>query len=157
MAQYDRAIPPGGKGKITLIIDTNQVRGHFEKKTMIWSNDRERMGIALYLRGEVKPYISMEPGGYLSLWGVRGKVPQGHLEMINNTESPVKITSIDNELPDRVRWRLIEVKPGYIYGLEVEDISKIAGDYIGHLVVRTDNPKKPELTIVINGQIKAEE
>jgi hypothetical protein len=89
----------------------------------------ERISIALYLTGEVKPHISLEPGGYLSLGGVKGKVPREHLDIINNHKRPLKIVGIDNDLTDHVRLNLEEIKPGFVYRLEVEDVSKLAGDY----------------------------
>jgi hypothetical protein len=153
VARYDRVIPPGGTGKITLTIDTNLVRGMFRKKTVVWSNDLDRRSIALYLTGEVKPHISLEPDDFLSLMGAKGKVPQRHIDIINNTKGPVKITKIDNFLTDHIILRLKEVKPGYIYRIEVEDISPVAGDYFGHLVIKTDSPDMPELIIMIKGQI----
>lgn len=153
MARYDRAIPPGGKGNITLSIDTSSVRGEFEKKAIVWSNDLERRSIALYLTGEVKPHISLEPGGYLSLWGVKGKVPREHLDIINNHKRPLKIVGIDNDLTGHFRLNLEEIKPGFVYRLEVEDVSKLAGDYKGYLIITTDNPLKPKLKVIVTGQI----
>ena len=153
MAHYDRLIPPGGIGKITLTIDTNSVMGVFRKKAVVWSDDLDRRSVALYLMGEVKPQISIEPDDLVSFTGVKGKIPPKHINIINNTKAPIKITKIDNFLEDHIRWRLKEVKPGYIYRLEVEDISKVGGDYGGHLAVHTDHPKMPELTILIKGQI----
>jgi hypothetical protein len=102
----------------------------------------------------VKPFISLEPGGYVGLWGVKGQVPTEFIEIINNHETPIQITGIENELPKNVRWRLGEVKPGYSYRLEVEDISEKAGEYTGHLYVRTDYPQKPEFVIIVNGYIR---
>jgi hypothetical protein len=124
VARYDRVIPPGGTGKVTLSIDTSAVRGRFEKKAVVWSNDLPRRSVALYLIGVVKEHISLEPGGYLSLWGVKGQVPKESLEIINNREKPLKITGIDDDLPGHIRWEIKAVKPGYVYRLEVEDISR---------------------------------
>jgi hypothetical protein len=129
------------------------VRGAFEKKAIVWSNDQERRSVALYLKGEVKPHVSLEPGGYLSLWGVKGQVPREHLDVINNHKRPLKIMRIDNDLPDRVRWTLEEIRPGFVYRLTVEDISNGAGDYKGYLIISTDNPLKPELKVIVTGQI----
>lgn len=154
MARYDRAIPPGGTGNVTLKIDSSSVRGEFEKKAIVWSNDPDRMSVALYLKGEVKAHISLEPGGYISLTGVKGEAPPGHVEIINNHESPVKIIGVDNDLPDRVRWRIEEITPGFAYRLEVKDISTKGGDYTAHLTIRTDNSEKPELTLIVRGEIK---
>jgi len=57
VTRYDRVIPPGGRGKITLAIDSNRVRGDFRKRAIVWSNDPERRSIALYLLGVVKPNV----------------------------------------------------------------------------------------------------
>ena len=156
MARYDRVIPPGGTGKVTLTIDTSRVRGEFEKKAIVWSNDPDRRSEALYLTGAVKAHISFEPGGYISLWGNKSEVLQGHVEIINNHEGPVKIIGVDNDLPRRLRWRLEKIKPGFVYRLEVEDISKEEGNYTAHLTIRTDNPKKPTLTLMVRGEIRGE-
>ncbi len=153
MARYDRVIPPGGKGNITIAIDTGKVRGDFQKKAIIWSNDLQRMSVALFLEGKVIPHISIDPGGYLSLQGVKGRMPGEHLDLINNHKNPMKIIGIDSDLNDNIEWHIEEIKPGYIYRLEVEDISQKVGDYTGHLYVRTDNPLKPELVIIINGHV----
>lgn len=115
------------------------------------------MSVALYLEGEVKPHISIEPGGYLSFRGTKGRVSKGHLDIINNRKSPFKITGADSDLKDHIAWDIEETKPGYVYRLEVEDISMNTGDYTGHLIIRTDNPKKPELVIIINGTISPRE
>ncbi len=131
------------------------VRGEFEKKAVVWSDDLARRSVALYLRGEVKAYISLEPGGYLSLWGIKGQVPKESLEIINNQEKPLKITGIEDDLPGHIRWKIEEIKPGYLYRLTVEDISRSAGEYTGQLIVKTDNPHKPVLVVIINGQIEA--
>ena len=153
MTRYDRVIPPGGKGEVILTIDTTRVRGTFEKKAIVWSNDLERRSVALYLSGEVIPHVTLNPGGYLSLRGIKGKVPKEHLQIINNHEKPLVIDGIDSDLPEKVRWKLIKIKPGYLYRLVVEDISEDAGNYTGHLTVRTLIPEKPELRIIINGEI----
>jgi hypothetical protein len=153
VARYDRVIPPGGTGNITVEIDSGRVRGDFRKKAIIWSNDLQRMSVALYLEGEVIPHISLDPGGYLSLDGTKGKVPGEHLDMINNHKNPMKIIGVDSDLRDHITWQLEEIKPGYVYRLEVEDISERAGSYMGRLHVRTDNPLKPELVIIINGHV----
>jgi hypothetical protein len=154
VTRFDRVIPPGGTGTVTLTIDTSRVIGEFQKRTVVWSNDLERRSMALYLTGLVKPFISLEPGSYVGLWGVKGQVPKEHIEIINNYTEPIKITGIENDLPEQIRWRLEELKPGYSYRLEVEDISNKAGEYTGHLYVRTDFPQKPEFVIIVNGYIR---
>jgi hypothetical protein len=69
----------------------------------------------------------------------------------------MKITGVDSDLKDRIIWHIVETTPGYVYRLEVEDISKAPGDYTGHLTLRTDNPQKPQLAVIINGNISPRE
>ena len=130
--------------------------GEFQKRAVVWSNDSERRSIALYLNGLVTPFISLEPGGYVGLWGVKGQVPVESIEIINNHSQPVKITGVENELPQNVRWNLEEIKPGFTYRLHVEDISAKSGEYTGHLIVRTDHPQKPQFAVIVNGHIRDE-
>jgi hypothetical protein len=153
VARYDGVIPPGGTGEITLQIDTSRIRGEFQKKAIVWSNDPEIRSIALYLKGEVKPHISIEPGGYVSFWGVKGQIASAHLDIANNNKIPLKIVGIDNDLPERIKFHLREIRAGYVFRIEIEDISETAGDYTGHLIIRTNNRQQPELIIIINGQI----
>jgi hypothetical protein len=129
------------------------VIGEFQKRAVVWSNDSDRRSIALYLKGVVTPLISLEPGGYVGLWGVIGQVPVESIDIINNLGEPIKITGIENELPLKIKYNLEEIKPGFSYRLEIQDISPEAGEYVGHLKVRTDHPQKPEFTLIVNGYI----
>ena len=76
------------------------------------------------------------------------------LDIINNHKKPFQITSVIHDLPDLIHWRLKENIPGFSYTLEVEDISKKAGEYTGHLILQTDHPQKRELMIIIYGYIE---
>lgn len=130
--------------------------GEFQKRAVVWSNDSDRRSIALYLKGVVTPLISLEPGGYVGLWGVKGNVQVESIEIINNLSEPIKITGIENDLPQKIKFDLEAIKPGFTYRLEVKDISPEAGEYVGHLKVRTDHAQKPEFTVVVNGYITEE-
>jgi hypothetical protein len=155
VARFDRVIPPGGTGSVILSVDTKRVLGEFEKKATVWSNDPERRSIELEIIGEVKQYISLEPGGYVSLWGPEGETPSANLDIINNSERPMEIVSIhpDRELKERIKWRLEVVKPGFAYRVEIKDVPDQSGPYTGHLAIETNHPEKPELSVIINRQL----
>ena len=42
MASFDKAIPPGGEGKITLSVDTRGYQGKIHKTARIFTNDRNK-------------------------------------------------------------------------------------------------------------------
>jgi len=101
VVRYDRTIPPGGKGRITLEINSNSIRGKFEKKAVVWSDDTEHMSVALSLRGEIRPHVGLTPGGYLSLWGVQGKTIEAH---IDQSKSPGEYSGhfrLETDLPQK--------------------------------------------------------
>lgn len=112
------------------------------------------MSTVLILEGEVRPRISLEPGGYVSLVGVVGRVEPEHLDIINHQEKAVKILELSTDLEDNIRWELDVVEAGRTYRLTVQDVSKTSGDYSGHLYIRTDDASKPELVAIINGRIR---
>jgi len=155
VARFDRVIPPGGTGMVILTVDTERILGEFEKKATIWSNDPDRKSIVVELTGEVRPYISLDPGGYVSLWGAQGEAPAASLDIINNSEAFLEIETIqpDRDLEERVKWRLETVKPGLAYRLEIEDVSDGSAGYTGHLVIRTSHPEKPELSVIVNRHV----
>jgi hypothetical protein len=158
VARFDRVIPPGGTGSVILTVDTERILGEFAKRATVWSNDPERQSIDLELTGEVRPYISLDPGGYVSLWGPQGEVPTAYVDIINNSERPLEIESIhpDDDLKDLVKWRLERVKPGFAYRLVIEDVSQGRKGYTGHLIVRTNHPEKPVLSVIVNRQVSEE-
>ena len=147
-------IPPGGKGTITLTVDTKTIRGEFRKKALVWSNDPNNKSVTLRIRGKVVPHISINPGGYISLFGKIGQIPAQHIVLKNNHTQPLEILTVEHDLGGLIKWQLKKEKPGYVYKLDVEDTSKEPGTYNGHLYVKTDNPQKPELIIIVNGQIE---
>jgi hypothetical protein len=152
--RFDRVIPPGGKGTVTITVDNSRIRGEFKKKAVLWSNDPRQSRSVVYLEGEVNPRISLEPGGYVSLAGVLGGVPPEQLDIINRQKEPVRILDITTDLGGRIRWEVDVMEPGYAYRLRVEDASSKPGEYFGHLYIRTDAPKKPELVVILNGRIR---
>jgi hypothetical protein len=156
VTRYDRVIPPGGKGNVTLAVDSRGLLGEFQKEAVVWSDDPVNRNLSLYMAGLIKPHIFLDPGSYIALVGKKGHVPREYLRIENNHTSPFKITGVESDLGDRIGWLLRELRPGYAYILEVEDLSKTPGDYTGHLFLRTDNTKKPELVIIINGRVEGE-
>ena len=56
MAQYDRAIPPGGEGKVTLTINLTGLQGPVWKTATLISNDPEKPTVYLNLHGKVRPH-----------------------------------------------------------------------------------------------------
>jgi hypothetical protein len=53
-ADFDESIPPGGDGRITLIVDFADHEGPLERTVTIFSNDPEKPDVSLNIRGIAK-------------------------------------------------------------------------------------------------------
>ena len=62
MAHFDRAIPPGGEGKITLTVDLRGYNGPVRKDATVTSNDPEKSSLKLTVMGHGQASDSGAPG-----------------------------------------------------------------------------------------------
>ena len=137
-------------------IDSRGLMGPFKKTVSVMCDDPVRGIVLLRLEGEVKPLTAFDPGGYVALVGPLGEVPQQRLLLVNYQERPLKITRIRSDLQARIRWRIREISPGYEFELFIEDRSKTPGEYAGSLILETDNLLKPELVVIVRGDVRVE-
>jgi hypothetical protein len=71
-ADYDRQIPPGGQGKITLTIVPYSVLKKFAKHTKVFLNDPQHPEITLTMQGWGLPMIDIEPHHIVRFQGKQG-------------------------------------------------------------------------------------
>ncbi|MBW1925150.1 MAG: hypothetical protein JRF59_10670 [Deltaproteobacteria bacterium] len=134
-------------------VDTSTIMGPFEKRAVVWFEDRNIQRVVLTLKGEVIPYVSFEPGAYISLWGKTGEKAADEILLTNHAEGSLQIEGITSDLGGRIKWRLLTKEAGRVFLLHVEDLSRLPGDYSGHLYLKTNLPQKPLLTVLVNGFI----
>lgn len=147
MARVDRVIPPGGRGEVAVAVNTREVMGPFEKTVTLWTDDPQNQRVRLTLKGVVRPWIALDPGGYLSFWK-----PGEQASVLIESPGPIPfhILALADDLEGRISAFIEVLKPGSGYRLTVTDRSgPKAGNYTGHLVIHTDHPRKPELKILI--------
>ena len=75
MASFDRSIPPGGVGKITLSVATEGQQGDIRMKARVYSNDPKNKQVTLTLKAFVKVHKQVETPP--SLEQVPGQGPAG--------------------------------------------------------------------------------
>ena len=61
VASFDKAIPPGQEGKVTLTVNTRNKRGKLSDGATIFSNDLQNPKTKISVTAFVKQYISVEP------------------------------------------------------------------------------------------------
>lgn len=147
MAHFDRAIPPGGEGKITLTVNVKGYNGQIWKSATIISNDPQKPNGTLNLHGKVRPYIELFPAS-----SVRFKEKGSGLEEktinIMATFQSFHIQRVENGLGEKISVHLDTIVDGRHYRLKIIKRQK-AGKFFGFIKCFTDHPRKPEIRIPI--------
>lgn len=152
-ADYDRSIPPGSQGKITLTIAPFSVLKQFAKHTKVFFNDPERSQVTLTMKGWGKPTIEIQPHHIVRLQGKPGEELKAQVRFISHLNIPWEISEVTNSIPQFVEATLRPEMPGKIYVLEIKNKSREAGHYAGKVEMKTNAVRRPRLIVRVFGDI----
>ena len=147
MAHFDRVVPPGGAGKITLTVNLKSYHGQDWKSATIISNDPEKPNVTLSFHGKVRPFIELLPTSSIEFRGKGLGKEEKTIEILATVHS-FHIQKIENGLAEKIRVRLETVKDGRHYRLKITRFQK-SGKFFGFVKCFTDHPQKPEIQIPI--------
>ena len=115
MVSFDRTIPPGGQGKITLKFDTTGYKGRVSKSAAVMTNDPQNKQFHLGLSAEIISIFSVKPWNRVYISTSQGRPARQTLTLINTLEQPVEITALKSSLNQTVTSRLVTVEKGRKY------------------------------------------
>jgi len=118
VVSFDKTIPPGGRGKITITFDSTGYQGRVRKSAMVWTNDPDEERFELILRADIKPVFQIKPWGRVHLSTPLGQPAEQTLTFLNLLEGPVEITGMTNPMEDLVSLELNTVEKGRAYELK---------------------------------------
>jgi hypothetical protein len=150
---YDKSIPPGGQGEITLTIKPFSVMHQFKKETKVRLNDPDRPMVYLTLTGVAQPFIEIQPSHIVRLRGSPGDDIRGEVRFISHLPTPLKITGFRSTIPDKIEVTLKPEVPDRVYVLEVRNQSRQAGPYAGLIELFTNAEKRPRLIVRVFGDL----
>ena len=148
VAFFDRVTPPGGEGKIKLLIDTKGLVGPMRENAVVSTNDPGRPQVILTLEALVKPVITLSKH-FVSFRGRGDEILSEEVEIQTEMEKPLILKPIQFSLEGKVTYRLEELEKGRKYRLRFENIPGPSENYRGFLKLRTNYTEKPEITIWI--------
>jgi hypothetical protein len=152
VAHFDRAIPPGGEGKITLTVDLSGYDGPVRKDATVTSNDPRNASFTLTIKGTVKRLFQVRPGNTISFQGVADQIREASLE-ISARSQPFHIQKVESDLEGKVSHQLETVAEGQSYRLKVTNLIE-EGNYTGTIRLTTDLPKGTSVLIRVLGRIE---
>lgn len=154
MAHFDRAIPPGGEGKVTLTLDLRGYNGPVRKDAKVISNDPENSSLKLTVMGTVKQVVQVRPGTSLFFRGAADRIKEAVVELIG-TWKPFQISKMESNLDGKISYELQTVVPGQHYRLKVNNLAK-EGSYSGYIILTSDLPRGQIPTIRVSGRIEGD-
>lgn len=154
MVRFDRTIPPGGEGKITLQVSTKGFQGNMQRKARIFTNDPRHPHVTITMKGEVWAPIRVTPR-YVRLRGVSGEKIEEVVHLEREKEEPLTVKLASVSIPDKVEVELVEIAKGRSYELKVRNKLEKETTYGGQVQLTTNYPEKPEIVIRISGYVQA--
>lgn len=147
MAHFDRAIPPGGEGKVTLTLNLKDFQGPIWKSATIFSNDPQSPMVSLNINGTVRPHIEIRPATFVLFKGRKEVEQEKEIDLIT-TSHPFKILKVENFLGEKIAYQLDTIVKERHYRLKIINRQKKAS-YSGMIKCLTNHPQKPEIQILI--------
>lgn len=153
MARFDRTIPPGGEGRITLELKTADYQGKIAKSAKVFSNDPKKSTLTIGLKGNIWPPVLVTPR-HAQLNGIVGDTVETVVYLERQKQEPLMVRIGSISIPDKVEADLKEVEKGQSYELNIRN--KVQGEarYLGKIQLATDYPERPEIQIKIYGNIR---
>jgi hypothetical protein len=153
VARFDRVIPPGGEGKISLKLHTRGYSGAIAKSARVFTNDPHRGEVLIGLKGTVWTPIEIHPP-YVRLRGVQGEEIQETVRLLGKEEDPLNLTVKAVSIPDKVTVTVQVIRKGRAYDLIVKNIACQGGAYSGTITLATSAPEMKEVAIQVSGYIE---
>ena len=154
LAHYDKTIPPGGTGKITLKLNLKGFQGAVKKTANVTTNDPVNPRLVLAIQGVVKTIVDVRPSSTVAFRGLSDQITPISVEMVGSSE-PFHIVKTESNLDDKISFQMETVQEGKEYRLRITNLLK-RGTYNGFIRCDTDLAAKPDITIRVSGFIEGE-
>ena len=156
MVQYDRTIPPGGVGKITLQVNTTGLQGRITKNAQVTSNDPKQRHSKIYVSIHVRAHIIVEPGPKILLRGIVGEDIRRVVHIRAADNRPMEISNITSNLGSTVDYKISSNEAGHQYDLEVVSKATERKTASGFITLHTNHPEKKVLKLSVHVRVRPE-
>ena len=156
MANFDKAVPPGQEGEITLKLNTARRQGKTTKSAAVYTNDPKKPTARISLTCFVKQYVNIKPSDRINMVGFEGDELSQQLTIEATDEGPLEITEVSSNVDEKIKYELKEVEKGKKYTLEVKNKSTEEGFIRGNISVQTSSSNKPVINLPLYVKLQKE-
>jgi len=153
VARFDRAIPPGGEGKITLEIRTKGYQGNMYKAARVISSDPKNPQMTISMKGKIWAPVQINPQ-HVHLRGTVGEKVEQVVRVQGEKKEPLIVKLASVSVPDKLAVELREIEKGRGYEVKIQNKVKGEATYAGQVTLTTNYPEKPELVIRVSVNVR---
>ena len=153
MARFDKVISPGGEGKITLRVETQNYNGLISKSATVKTNDPEKNETKITIKANVIQIIQVMPTS-INFVGIAGQKITKTIMISTNEQKPLQLEEISFSLSEKMNYMIEEIKKGRQFKISFTNIPGTAEVYQGELKLKTNFSEKQMLTIPIRGRFR---
>ena len=151
MASFDKAILPGGEGKITLLIRTKGYQGTVHWNARVTTNDPSMKEVKLKVKAFVKVPIIISPYN-VTFYGKESQSVERVVDITAGLKKPLILSPDGFNLEGKLTYVLEEIEKGRKFKVHFTSIPGPPQTYHGFLNLKTNYPEKPVLNIRIRGR-----
>jgi hypothetical protein len=156
VVRYDRTIPPGGVGQVTLQVNTTGYQGKITKSAQMTTNDPRQRKSKIYLAMNVRTYIIVKPGTKILLRGTLGEDIRRVVSIRPIDDQPLEITKVQSNLGSVIDYKLNRKDDSHQYELEVVSKATDRKTASGYITLHTNHPKKKVVKLSVHIRIRPE-
>ena len=134
-------------------LSTEGYQGRLRKSATVYSNDPQNPQIQLIIQAQIKTPISFQPMGVM-LSGFVGDDIRQIVTITGHKDQPLTLAFSKLSLPEKVAYELKTLEEGKVYRVVLRNISAREDRYSGYLILKTNYPEKPEITIRFLGYVR---
>lgn len=149
---FDKIIPPGGEGKITLKVDTARFKGQISKSASVTTNDASQPNLRLVVNANVTTFIDVLPRDVVTFRQYRGEEKKQEVTVRSNEPGKFEIKDVQVN-GDSIKHELIRNGDSeYTVAVWLDKAAAI-GNVSGSLKLLTSSAKEPNVTLTVRGSV----
>ncbi len=151
LADYDKAIAPGGSGKISLAVKTDAYSSPIKKGAKVLSNAPDNSEASIQIKAHVVNYLKVSPPNvYIRKSG--DTFTDAVATITTDRELPLELEVTSFNIPENVKYTIDEIIEGKTFKVTFSQIQKSDEAYSGLLILKTNYKDKPTLRILVRSR-----
>jgi hypothetical protein len=153
VADYDKAIAPGGSGKISISVKTDAYFSPIVKRAKVKTNDPENSLTTLQIKANVVNYVKIAPPHvYIRKSG--GTIREASATISTDRKTPLELEAASFNIPEKVKYTIEEIQKGKQFKVIFSHIAESEKAYSRVLILKTNYKDKPRLRIFVKSRFE---